>query len=80
MVKIQIPIPKEESNQTSKNDSYKDPKPAENFHKKRNYSKHQCYNCHKIGHIARECPLKNTNKIHHGPIYEDEDEEQEERS
>ena len=45
--------------------------------KKKDYSKYQCYNFHKIGHIAIECPStkKNNNKIHHAHLAEDEDEE-----
>ena len=33
-------------------------KPLKNKFQKNNkdYSKYQCYNFHKIGHIARECP------------------------
>ena len=45
---------------------------------KKYYSKYQCYNCHKIGHIIRECPSNNNNnKIH--PIHLAEDEDEEER-
>ena len=39
--------------------------------KKKDYSKHQSYNCHKIGHLAIECPSpmkKNNNKIHHAHL------------
>ena len=46
--------------------------------KKKDYSKYQCYNFHKIGHIARECPSpkkKKKNKRHHAHLAEDEDEE-----
>ena len=50
------------------------------FQKKKDYSKYQCYNCHKIGHLAREFPLnKKNNKRHHAHLVEDEDDEEEER-
>ena len=69
-----------------KKDSHKEYRPPNKFQKKRDnsqkrdYSKYQCYNCHKIGHLARECPLKkNTNKRQHAHLAEDEDEEEEER-
>ena len=29
--------------------------------KKKDYSKYQCYNFHKIGHLARECPSSKNN-------------------
>ena len=42
------------------------------FHnnKKKDYSNYQCYNCHKLGHIAKECPsTKNkNNKRHHSHL------------
>ena len=47
--------------------------------KKKDYSKYQCYNYHKIGHLARECPSpkkKKNNKRHHAHLAEDEDEEE----
>ena len=45
---------------------------------KKYYSKYQCFNCHKIGHLARECPSpkKKKNKRHHAHLVEDEDEEE----
>ena len=48
--------------------------------KKKDYSKYQCYNCHKIRHLARECPSpkkKKNNKRHHAHLskYEDVEEE-----
>ena len=52
---------------------------------KRDYSNFQCFNYDKVGHIARNCPLKkeeykkrNNNKRHHAHLAEDEDEEEEE--
>ena len=47
------------------------------FHKrkKKDYSKYECYNYHKIGHLARECPSlnnNNNNKTHHAHLAEDE--------
>ena len=47
--------------------------------KKNYYSKHQFYNCYKIGHLAKECPSpkkKNNNKRHHAHLDEDEDVEE----
>ena len=51
---------------------------------KRDYSNFQCFNCDKLGHIARSFPLKkeeykkrNNNKRHHAHLAEDEDEEEE---
>ena len=69
-----------------KKDSHKKNIPPNKFQRKRennqkkDYSQYQCYNCHKIGHHARECPLKNkNNKRHHAHLAEDEDEGEEER-
>ena len=45
--------------------------------KKKDYSKYQHYNCHKIGHLARECPSpknNNNHKRHHGHLADDENE------
>ena len=47
--------------------------------KKKDYSKYQSYNYHKIGHLARECPSpkkKKNKKRHHAHLAEDEDEEE----
>ena len=64
-----------------KKDSHKEYRPPKKFQRKRessqnkDYSKYQCYNCHKIGHLYRECPLKKkNNKINHAHLAEDEDE------
>ena len=45
--------------------------------KKKDYSSYQCYNYHKLGHIAIKCPsLKNNNnKRHHSHLAEYENEE-----
>ena len=56
-------------------------KPSKNkLQKEKKYdSKYQCYNYHKIGHLARECPSpkkKKKNKRHHAHLAEDEDEEE----
>ena len=65
-----------------KKDSHKPPKKFQKKrenNKKKDYSKYQCYNYHKIGHLARECPSpkKNNNKRHHAHLAKDEDEEEE---
>ena len=52
----------------------------------RDYSGFQCFHCDKIGHIARNYPMKrqeykkriNNNKIYHAHPAEDEDDEEEE--
>ena len=39
--------------------------------KKKDYSNYQCYNCHKIGAISKECPTpknNNNNKRHHAHL------------
>ena len=62
-------------------DSHKEHIPPNKFQRKRensqkkHYSKYQCYNCHKIGHLSRECPLKkNNNTRHHAHLVKDEEE------
>ena len=69
-----------------KKNSHKEYRPPTKFLKKREnsqkkyYSQYQCYNCHKIGNIPRECPLKKKKtKIRHAHRVEYEDEEEEER-
>ena len=47
----------------------------------KDYSIFQCFNCHKVGHLAKNCPLKEeeykkNNKIHHAHLAEDEEEEE----
>ena len=66
--------------------SHKEYQPPKGFQKKRensqkkDYSQYQCYNCHIIWHISKECPLNNkNNKIHHAHLTKYEDEEEEER-
>ena len=68
-----------------KKGSHKEYRPPKKFQRKRensqkkDYSKYQCYNCNKIGHLAKECPLKKKkNKIHHAHLVEDEDDDEEE--
>ena len=56
------------------------------IHPDKDYSGFQCFHCDKIGHIARNCPIKkqeykkriNNNKRYHAHLVEDEDEEEEE--
>ena len=56
-------------------------KPSKNkFQKKRvnqkkDYSNYQCYNCHKIGHLAGECPSqkKSNNKRQHSHLDKNEE-------
>ena len=51
-----------------KNYSHKDHRPPNKFqrkrenNKKKDYSKYQCYNCHKIGNLSREFPSKKNTK------------------
>ena len=72
-------------------ESHKESQPPKKFQRtrgnnpRRNYSNFQCFNCDKLGHITRNCPLKkeeykkrNNNKRHHAHLAEDEDEEEEE--
>ena len=49
---------------------------------KKYYSKYQCCNCHKIGHLAREypSPKKKNNKRHHAHLDEDEQEDERPRN
>ena len=46
--------------------------------KNKDYSKYECYNYHKIWHLAREWPStkKKNNKMNHDHLAEDEDEEE----
>ena len=64
-----------------KKESHKEYRPPKKFQRKRensqkkDYSQYQFYNCHKIGHLSRECPLKKKrNKRHHAHLtkYEDD--------
>ena len=50
--------------------------------KRNDYTIFQYFSCHKIGHLARNCPLKKeeykrNNKRHHAHLVEDEEEEEE---
>ena len=74
-----------------KKESLKESQPPKKFQRtrgnnqRRNCSNFQCFNCDKIGHIARNFPLKKEeykkrkNKIHHAHLdeygYEEEEEE-----
>ena len=74
-----------------KKGNHKESQPPKRFQRiresfpKRDYSKFQCFNCDKVGHIAINCPLKkeeykkrNNNKRHREHLAEDKDEEEEE--
>ena len=67
-----------EINQSKFKKSNHNPSKKKLQNKKKDYSKYQCYNCHKIGHISGEFPSpknNNNNKRHHLNLAEDEDEE-----
>ena len=69
---------KERKHSNFKKDNHK-PSNKKFQKKKKDYSKYQCYSCHKIGHLVKECPSpKNNknNKRHHAHIAEYEDEEE----
>ena len=68
---------KERNQSNFKRSNHKPSKKKFQKKKKKDYSKYQCYNCHKIGHLSRECPSSknNNNKWHHAHLAEDEDEE-----
>ena len=73
-----------------KKESHKESQPPKKFQRtrgnnpSRNYSNFQCFNCDKLGHIARNCPLKKeeykkrNNKRHHAHLLEGEYEQEEE--
>jgi hypothetical protein len=74
-------------------ETHKEPQPPNNFNNKeshprrfqkkgqrreRDYSSVQCYNCDKMGHIAKFCPIrreeyKRKHKRHHAHVVEDEE-------
>ena len=67
---------------------HKDSQPTNNFQRTRgnnqrkDYSSFQCFNCHNIGHLARNIPLKKeeykrNSKINHAHLAKDEEEEEE---
>ena len=71
-----------------KKGNHKESQPPRRFQRtresvpKRDYSSFQCFHCDKVGHIARNCPLKReeykkrkNNKRHHAHLVEYEDEE-----
>ena len=70
---------KERSQSNFKKSNHKPSKKKFQKKKKKDYPKYQCYNCHKIGHLAIECPSpkkSNNNKRHHAHLVEDEDVEE----
>ena len=68
---------KERKHSNFKKSNHKHSKKKFQKKKKKDYSQYQCYNCHKLGHIAKERPsLKNSNKRHHAHLAEDEDDEE----
>ena len=74
-----------------KKGSHKEHQPPRRFQRSKeslsskDYSSFQCFHCDKIGHIARNCPIKkqeyqqgiDNNKIYHAHLVEDEDGEEE---
>ena len=79
MIRLQLLILKEEKKSNfKKNNHNPSKKKFLKKKKKKDYSKYQCYNFHKIRHLARECASpkkKNNNKRHHAHLAKDEDEE-----
>ena len=77
------------SQSNSKRRNFKESQPPRRIQRKRenppdiDYAGFQCFHCDKIGHIARNCPMKkqeykkriNKNKRYHAHLAEDEDEE-----
>ena len=80
---------KRRSQPNFKKGNHKEHQPPKRFQRSReslenkDYSSFQCFHCHKIGHISRNCPLKKqeykkNNKRYHAHLAEGEDEEEEE--
>ena len=84
---LATPSKRRRSQPNFKKGNHKESQPPRRFQRRResfpkkDYSNFQCFHCDKIGHIARNCPLKreeykkrNNYKRHHVHIVEEEEE------